>query len=490
MATASSHADVIIVGAGLSGIGAAAHLQDRCPGKTFLILEARDVLGGTWDLFRYPGVRSDSDMYTLGYAFKPWTDPKAIADGPAILAYIAETARERGLDQGIHFGHRVVAARWSSAEGLWTVEAEHQGERRVFTCRVLDFCSGYYAYDEGHRPRWPGEADFQGVFVHPQAWPDDLDYRGRRVVVIGSGATAVTLVPAMARTAAHVTMLQRSPTYVFSRPGEDGIANVLRRWLPPMVAYQLVRAKNIGIGALFFTLSRRRPDGVRRWLIGEVAKALGPGVDVQKHFAPRYNPWDQRLCLVPDGDLFEALKAGTASVVTDEIDAFTADGIRLVSGEHLEADVVVTATGLRMKVFDGVDLSVDGKAIDLPRHLVYKGMMLDGVPNLMLTFGYTNASWTLKADLTSAFLCRVLAHMDRAGLPVATPRIDGPVDVQPLFEFTSGYVQRAVAGLPRQGRRKPWRLYQNYVLDWLMLRRGRLDDGTLRFTRPEAVVSR
>jgi len=478
------HADVIIVGAGLSGIGAAAHLQDHCPGKTFLLFEARDVLGGTWDLFRYPGVRSDSDMYTLGYAFKPWTDPKAIADGPSILAYVAETARERGIDSLIRFGHRVVAARWSTARGLWSVDVEHRGERQTFTCGVLDFCSGYYRYDAGFRPRWPGEADYRGTVVHPQAWPADLDYRGKRVVVIGSGATAVTLVPAMARTAGHVTMLQRSPSYVFSVPGQDRIANGLRRWLPPMAAYQLVRAKNILIGALFFTLSRRRPEGVRRWLIDQVAKALGPGVDVAKHFTPRYNPWDQRLCLVPDGDLLEALKSGSASVATDEIDTFTADGIRLVSGAHLQADIVVTATGLQMKVFDGVDLSVDGKPLDLSRHFVYKGMMLDGVPNLMLTFGYTNASWTLKADLTSAFLCRLLRYMDRHGTPVATPRSDGGVDPQPLFEFTSGYVQRAAAGLPRQGARKPWRLYQNYLLDRLMLRHGRVDDGTLRFTKP------
>ncbi len=477
--------DMIIVGAGLSGIGAAVHLQRRCPGKRFTLLEARDAIGGTWDLFRYPGVRSDSDMYTLGYIFKPWMDARAIADGPAIRNYIAETAAENGIDRHIRLQHRVVSADWSAREAFWTVVVERGPgrERSVLRTGFLLFCSGYYSYAQGHRPPFPGEERYAGVLVHPQSWPASLDLAGKRVVVIGSGATAVTLVPEIARTAAHVTMLQRSPTYVVSRPAHDAIAERLRRWLPPLLAYRLVRLKNVLLGMYFYRLARKYPDRAKARLVGLVQQQLGADFDVARHFTPRYNPWDQRVCLVPDGDLFQALRAGRASVVTDLIDTFTERGLRLRSGEELAADVVVTATGLQLNVLGDVKLSLDGRPCDLSQALVYKGMMYGGIPNLANTFGYTNASWTLKADLTAGYVCRLLNHMDRRGITVATPAPDASLHPEPFIDFTSGYVQRAAAMLPKQGDRKPWRLYQNYLLDLLMLRLGRVDDGVMAFAR-------
>src|SRR3989440_2972731 len=417
----SDHFDVLIVGAGLSGIGAGYHLQHKSPGKSFAILEGRDCIGGTWDLFRYPGIRSDSDMFTLGYSFKPWTEAKAIADGPQILNYVRETAKENGIDQKIRFNHQVKRASWSSAEARWTVEAERGrngegGTQTVrFTCNFLFMCSGYYKYEEGYTPEFLGTEDFAGRIVHPQKWSDDLDYAGKRVVVIGSGATAVTLVPAMARSAGHVTMLQRSPTYIVSLPAEDPIANFLRRRLPAKLAYAIVRWKNVLLTMASFQLSRRRPRRAK-WLIRRgVERRLPPGYDIDTHFKPTYGPWHQRLCLVPDGDLFEAISEGRASICTDQIDTFTGSGLRLASGAHLDADVIITATGLNLQVLGGVELSVDGREIAIPETYGYKGMMLSGVPNLALAFGYTNASWTLKCDLTCAYVCRLLNHMDAHG---------------------------------------------------------------------------
>ena len=477
------HLDVLIVGAGLSGIGAAWHLQDRCPGKRYAILEARDDLGGTWDLFRYPGIRSDSDMHTLGYRFKPWTASHSITDGASILEYVRQTAQESGIEERIRYRRRVVAAEWSSEEARWTVEVEctDSGEKSRLTCDFLWACSGYYRYDEGYTPEFEGLDRFPGPVVHPQHWPEDLEYAGKRVVVIGSGATAVTLVPAMAEKAAHVTMLQRSPTYIASLPAQDRIANWLRRRLPDRVAYSIVRWKNVLIQTAFYQLSRRRPQAIKRFIRRGVERALPAGYDVDRHFTPRYDPWDQRMCLVPDGDLFEAISSGEASVVTDRIASFTERGVELESGEELEADVIVTATGLNLLFLGGMALAVDGESVDVPSKMTYKGMMLSGVPNMAFTVGYTNASWTLKADLTSEYVCRLLRHMEAHGLRRCVPEVDPSVSEQPLLDFTSGYVLRSLDEFPKQGSREPWKLRQNYVFDIRTIRRGPVDDGAMRF---------
>ncbi len=478
------HLDVLIVGAGLSGVGAAWHLQDRSPAKSYAILEARGDLGGTWDLFRYPGIRSDSDMHTLGYRFKPWTAPKSITDGDSILEYVRRTARESGIDRRIHFHHRVLSAAWSSEESRWTVEAERTdtGETVRLTCGFLWTCSGYYRYDEGYTPEFEGVDRFAGPVVHPQHWPADLDYSGKKVVVIGSGATAVTLVPAMAKQAEHVTMLQRSPTYIASMPAEDPIAARLRRRLPERAAYAVVRWKNVLIQAAFYQLSRRRPELIKRLIRKGVVRSLPPGYDVDKHFKPRYNPWDQRMCLVPDGDLFRSISKGEASVVTDRIATFTERGIELESGEELEADVIVTATGLNLLFLGGIELTVNGEQVDVPSKMTYKGMMLSGVPNMAFTVGYTNASWTLKADLTSEYVCRLLNHMDAHGYARCVADVDPSVSEQPLLDFTSGYVQRSLDHFPKQGSKEPWKLRQNYVFDIRTIRRGAIDDGAMRFS--------
>jgi cation diffusion facilitator CzcD-associated flavoprotein CzcO len=481
------HLDVLIVGAGLSGVGAAWHLQDRCPDRSYAILEARGDLGGTWDLFRYPGIRSDSDMHTLGYRFRPWTAAKSITDGPSILEYVRRTASDHGIDERIRFHHRVLAAEWSSADSCWTVEAERTdtGETVSLTCDFLWNCSGYYRYDEGYTPDFPGIEGFDGPVIHPQHWPEDLDYAGKRVVVIGSGATAVTLVPAMAEKAAHVTMLQRSPTYIASLPAEDPIAAALRRFLPDRAAYSIVRWKNVLMQTAFYQLSRRRPQAVKRLIRRGVERALPAGYDIDKHFTPRYNPWDQRLCLVPDSDLFDAISDGSASVVTDRIASFAENGIELESGEELEADVVVTATGLNLLFLGGIRLAVDGEAVDVAAKMTYKGMMLSGVPNLAFTVGYTNASWTLKADLTSEYVCRLLNHMAAHGHRRCVPEVTDPsVTEQPLLDFTSGYVLRSLDQFPKQGSKEPWRLRQNYVFDIRTVRRGPIDDGSMRFAAP------
>ncbi|MEN3277760.1 MAG: monooxygenase [Massilia sp.] len=475
--------DVLIVGAGLSGIGAAAMLQQRCPGKRYAILEARDAIGGTWDLFRYPGIRSDSDMYTLGYAFKPWTSPKAIADGPSIRSYIAETARAYGIEPHIRFGHKVVRASWSSQEALWTVEAEDKtgGARRTIRTRFLHMCSGYYSYEHAYRPSFEGEHRYTGRIVQPQFWPQDLDYAGKRVVVIGSGATAVTLVPAMTQTAAHVTMLQRSPTYVVARPSEYRFAKRLQRRLPPGLAYWATRWRVIAESMLLYRIARSKPELARRRIVDMAAHQLGPGFDVATHFTPDYKPWDQRVCVVPDGDLFRALRKGQAEVVTDHIDRFTARGILLRSGRELEADVVVMATGLSLSVLGGAEIVVDGRRFEPNEAMAYKGMMLSDMPNSVMTFGYTNASWTLKADLTAAWVCRLLKYMDRKGHAVAVVRREPGVEPEPFLSFTSGYVQRAAGLLPKQGSRRPWQVYQNYLQDMFTIRFGRIADGVMRF---------
>jgi len=483
------HLDVLIVGAGLSGIGAGCHLQEKCPDKTFAILEARESTGGTWDLFRYPGIRSDSDMYTLGYSFRPWEDAKAIADGSSILSYVRQTASDHGVDEKIRFQHRVVRAEWSTAEARWTVEAERTdtGETVRLTCGFLLTCTGYYRYDEGYTPEFEGIGRFKGRIVHPQFWSDDVDYAGKRVVVIGSGATAVTLVPAMAETAAHVTMLQRSPSYILSLPAEDPIANFLRRLLPAKVAYGLVRWKNVLLTMLSFQLSRRRPKLAKALLRKGLERQLPPGYDIDTHFKPRYNPWDQRLCLVPDGDLFEALCDGRASIVTDQIETFTETGLTLASGAELEADLIVTATGLNLIPMGGMQLAVDGREVEVPKTMGYKGMMLSGVPNLAVALGYTNASWTLKCDLTCEYVCRLLNHMDERGYRQCTPENRDPsVIAEPFIDFNSGYVLRAIDQFPKQGSKPPWRLYQNYARDILTLKFGALDDGAMVFSNPVA----
>ncbi len=488
----ANHVDVLIVGAGLSGIGAGYHLQTNCPDRSYAILEGRDCIGGTWDLFRYPGVRSDSDMFTLGYSFRPWTEAKAIADGPSILNYVRETARVYGIDQKIRFNHRVKRAAWSSADAKWTVEVERGPEKAVerLTCNFLFMCSGYYKYEQGYTPEFPGIANFSGRVVHPQRWTDDIDHANRRVVVIGSGATAVTLVPEMAKTAAHVTMLQRSPTYVVARPDQDVIANWLRARLPARAAYGITRWKNVLLGMYFFRLCKRKPEKVKQLILGGVKQALGPDYDIAKHFTPRYKPWDQRLCLVPNGDLFESIKSGKAAVVTDQIETFTAKGIKLQSGEELEADLVVTATGLDLQVLGGLEVSVDGERIDFSKTMNYKGLMYSGVPNFASAFGYTNASWTLKCDLTCEYVCRLLNHMKANGFMQCTPRRNDPTVTEvPWIDFSSGYVQRSLDKFPRQGSRKPWRLYQNYALDIVSLRLGSLQDGAMEFKRAPAAVA-
>jgi cation diffusion facilitator CzcD-associated flavoprotein CzcO len=481
------HVDVLIVGAGLSGIGAAHHLQERCPGKTYSVLEARDDIGGTWDLFRYPGLRSDSDVQTLAYRFRPWTGAEAIADGSSILRYVRDTAREGGIDRHIRLRHRVVAANWSSAEARWTVEAERTdtGETVTMTCGFLFANSGYYRYDQGYMPEFAGIDDFAGRVVHPQHWPEDLDYAGKRVVVIGSGATAMTLVPAMAREAAQVTLLQRSPTYVASIPSEDVLAKLLRFVLPDRTAYSVVRWKNVALQVAAYRLGRNWPELTKKMLRQGVRKSLPPGYDVDTHFKPRYQPWDQRICIVPDADLFKVLRDGRAEMVTDRIETFTAGGIKLESGRELEADVVVTATGLNLLFLGGMRISIDGEEPDFRRALAYRGMMLSDFPNFAYTLGYTNASWTLKADLAAEYVCRLLNHMDAGGYRVCAPlRNDPSVTEEPLLDFKSGYVLRSIDELPKQGSKEPWKLRQDYPRDLRTLRRCPLEDGVMQFSSP------
>ncbi len=491
--TVAEHVDVLIVGAGLSGIGAACHLQRRCPGRSFAIVEARSAIGGTWDLFRYPGVRSDSDMFTLGYSFKPWEDAKAIADGPSIRSYIREAASENGLREKIRFETRALSAEWSSERSEWSVELEGPGgARSTISCSFLFGCTGYYRYDEGFTPHFEGIERFAGTVVHPQHWPEHLDYAGKRVIVVGSGATAVTLVPAMAVDAAHVTMLQRSPSYVLSLPGDDPLAKVARRLLSPRAAYAFVRWKNALMALGLFTLSRRRPGLVKRLLRRATQRRLPAGYDVDTHFNPAYDPWDQRMCLVPDGDLFETISSGDASVVTGAIDTFTEGGVLLEDGRALEADIVITATGLNLLALGGIELAVDGRSVDIAETVGYKGMMLSGIPNFAFAVGYTNASWTLKADLVSEYLCRLLGHMRERGYDAVTPLAPDPSQpTLPFLDLDSGYVRRSIDSFPRQGAVTPWRLNQNYPRDVRLLRHGPVEDAGVRFSRrPQAAAER
>lgn len=480
-----THVDVLVVGAGISGIGAGYRLQTRLPGKTYTILEARDTIGGTWDLFRYPGIRSDSDMFTLSYPFRPWHGRDSIADGPSILEYVRAAAKDYGVDRRIRFGHRVVRASWSNEDALWTVEAEHDGEPVTFTCSFLYLCSGYYDYAGGHVVDFPGREEFRGPVIHPQHWPDDLDYRNKRIVVIGSGATAVTLVPALAEQAAHVTMLQRSPSYVVTRPSTtDKLTRRIQRFLPSRLAHHVVRGRNVVMSTLFYQMFRRLPERSATFLRDAVAQQVQGAIDVDPHFTPKYRPWDQRLCLVPDGDLFAAIREHRADVVTDHIDTFTDKGIRLESGEELAADIIVTATGLRLVPFGDIELTVNGTPVNPSDTTVYKGMMLSGVPNFAWCVGYTNNSWTLRADLVAQYVCRLLGYMDRHHHQVCVPAAPtGGHDHRPLLDLTSGYVQRAAGQIPQQGTKPPWLLRQNYLLDLAAMRLGRVDDDVMRFGR-------
>jgi cation diffusion facilitator CzcD-associated flavoprotein CzcO len=482
-----THYDVVIVGAGLSGIGAAYHLQQRCPGKSYAILEGRDTLGGTWDLYRYPGIRSDSDMHTLGYSFKPWVAEKAIADGPSILDYVNETADENDIRRHIRFQRRLERAAWSSEDARWTLTVAGPDGPESLHCNFLLMCSGYYSYEEPYRPPFLGEEDFEGLMFHPQLWPQDLDYRGKRVAVIGSGATAMTLVPAMAKDVEHITMIQRSPTYVVSRPDRDWIANTLRRFLPEMWAYRLTRLKNVELQRFFYHRTRVAPARVKELLLRQVRKHLGDEI-TEKHFTPRYNPWDQRLCLIPNDDLYEAINSGKASVATDQIERITKKGIELESGEQIDADIIIAATGLQLKLLGGVEFDVDGEPVRFPETFTYKGMMYSDVPNLVQTFGYINASWTLRADLTSEYTCRLLNRMDELGMRQCTPRLREQDRDMPkrrwIEDFSAGYMQREMHHFPKQGDRAPWQNTQDFAADKKMIRNAPLEDGALTFDNP------
>jgi cation diffusion facilitator CzcD-associated flavoprotein CzcO len=479
--TTADQFDLIIIGAGLSGIGTAYWLQKKCPAKNFTILEARNTLGGTWDLFRYPGIRSDSDMFTFGYRFKPWRNPQSLSDGPSILKYLEETATENGIRQKIRFGHKVVGADWNSEKASWHLTVETaQGTQNLYS-RFLSMCSGYYNFNEAYRPSFSGEALFRGQIVEPQFWPEKLDYSDKEVVVVGSGASAVTIVPEMAASCKHVTMLQRSPTYIMTLPNRNKLFQRLSKWVSQKAAYRVTRWRNLLLSMIMFRLTRVFPHLVKRLLIGAAAKQLPPGYNVHKHFNPAYNPWDQRLCVVPDGDLFGAIRSGKASVETDEIRSFMPTGIRLRSGKTLEADIVVLATGLKIMLLGGAEIWVEGKQVHTNEVMMYKGMMISDVPNFTIAFGYTNASWTLKTDLTANYLCKLLNYMDRKKYTVVTPRKPADVEPEPFLHFTSGYVLRADGILPRQGSRKPWRVYQNYLQDMFTIRYGRIADGVLEF---------
>jgi monooxygenase len=484
-ANVGAHFDVLIIGAGLSGIGAACHLVRKRPKATFAILEARDALGGTWDLFRYPGIRSDSDMSTFGYAFRPWDDSKAIADGPSILRYLVGTARAYDVDRHIRFGHKVARASWRSADARWALEVDGPGGAKLeFSCNFLFLCTGYYEYAEGYSPSWPGMERFTGSVVHPQKWPEDLQYDDKRVAVIGSGATAVTIVPAMAAKAAHVVMLQRSPTYVVARPAEEAMARRLKTWLPAPAAHAAVRWKNILLQMYLYRISRRKPAAVRKQIIKLAQAEIGTELNAAEYFNPRYEPWDQRMCLIPDGDLFGAMRAGKASIVNGEIETFTEKGLRLTSGQEINADIIVTATGLKVRLMGAVGIEVDGAPVDIATTTAYKGAMFSDVPNLVSVFGYTNASWTLKSDLIAEYVCRLLSHMDRRGYAICTPRLGGLAIAEgPTLPLTSGYIERAQHLLPKQGTRKPWRMNQNYALDVMALRFGAIEDGAIEFKR-------
>ena len=481
----SEHVDVLIVGAGISGIDAGYRLQERCPGKTFAILEGRGAIGGTWDLFRFPGIRSDSDMYTLCFPFRPWEGAQMIVDGTSIREYVVDTAREYGLDQKIRFSRRVVRAAWSSSEACWTVEIERTdtGETEWMTCGFLLACTGYYRYDQAYTPEFPGIERFRGRVVHPQFWTEDIEYADKRAVVIGSGATAVTIVPPLAERAGHVTMLQRSPTYVVSMPGRDPVIGLAGRLLPLRLIYPIFRWRNTRFQTSVWFLSKRWP-GLVRWIMRKLAeRKLPAGYDLDTHFNPRYNPWDQRPCVVPDGDLFNSIASGRASIVTDQIETFTETGIRLASGKELDADLIITATGLNLQPLGGMTLTVDGDDVDISQTYLYRGSMMSGVPNLAFAFGFVNQSWTLGADLTIRRVCRFINHMDAHGYDVVRPRQPGDMSSVPIWELTSGYVKRDGGLFPKQGADEPWYRPQSYPRDRRSLDRSLADDPALEFTR-------
>lgn len=476
--------DVLIIGAGISGIGAACHLKRELAHKTFTILERRNAIGGTWDLFRYPGIRSDSDMNTFGFSFRPWTETRVLSDGPSIKRYLEDTAREYDIYRHIRFGTKVTSAKFSTRDALWTIEAvdEKTGAKSTYTANFVIACTGYYNYDQGYRPEFPGEKNFKGLIVHPQKWPEDLDYTGKKVVVIGSGATAVTLIPAMAPKTAHITMLQRSPTYIVSIPANDFLAETLRKFLPHSWVYQMARMRNVALQRLMYVLSKARPNAVRRLILGAAKQRLGDAVDI-KHFSPKYNPWDERLCVVPDGDLFEVLKSGKASIVTDYIETFTEKGIKLKSGKELEADIIVTATGLNVELLGGVEVEVDGAKVPVPERVTYKAVLIEGVPNAAIIFGYTNASWTLKVDIACEYLCRLLKHMEKNNLRMVVPQ--APADIKTndtvMGSLSSGYIRRAADKLPRQGKSGVWKVTNDYLVDSAMLKLLPITDDALKF---------
>jgi len=473
--------DVVIIGAGLSGIGTAYWLQKKCPGKRFTILESRHTFGGTWDLFRYPGIRSDSDMFTFGFRFKPWQNPKSLSDGGSILEYLKETAEENGIDKKIQYNHQVTNANWSTAESCWIITLLAGDEEKIIRSRFIYNCTGYYSYEETYRPTFEGESDFRGQVVIPQFWPKELDYTGKNVIVVGSGATAVTLVPSMAETAAHVTMLQRSPTYVMTLPNRNGLFIWMKKWLPDSFAYTFTRRMNLLVSILTFALCRAFPQAIKKFIMKGIAKQLPAGYAVDKHFNPSYNPWDQRVCVVPDGDLFTSIRRQKASVVTDHIERFTENGILLQSGEEVKADIIVLATGLKIKLLGGIRISIDGRTIHTNESMIYKGMMVSEVPNLAIAFGYTNNSWTLKTDLTANYICKLLNYMDKHGYQVVIPGRENDVTPEPFMNFKSGYIHRADAIMPKQGSRRPWRVYQNYLMDAFITRFGKINDGVLEF---------
>ncbi|MGJ8564922.1 MAG: flavin-containing monooxygenase [Alphaproteobacteria bacterium] len=482
MTQTSNPIDVLIIGAGISGIAAAYYIQKRCPSKSYTILESRDAMGGTWDLFRYPGIRSDSDLYTFGYSFRPWLDDEAFAGRDKIKSYIEDTAQENGIDQHIRFGHKVIKAAWDSKTATWTVTAKANGETLILTCHVLYMCPGYYDYSAGYLPQWDGTQDFEGDIIHPQSWPEDTDYTGKNITVIGSGATAVTLIPSLAEKAAHVTMLQRSPTYIVEMPARDPLAIASRKHLGAKISHKLIRWKNILRTIFYYQIARRFPSYMKKQVMSGAQTALGPDFDVQKHLNPTYNPWDQRVCIDKNGDMFAAIKAGKASIVTDHIKNFTAYGLALESGSHLDADMVITATGLNMQFLGGVDLTVDGTPIDVSQTYMYKGMMFSGLPNLVYSIGYTNASWTLKCELIARYACRLINEMDKSGKPVMAPVAADDIVPRPALDLESGYIFRAEDKLPKQGEKAPWRVYQNYVLDKISLGMGTLHDKVMHFS--------